>query len=211
MFLDAGDNALITSSGYVVATGGGSTGIYLDANATNSVLTVDGLVSGVEQGILSLGNNTTINVNGDVYGGVSIEGDGDFLNVGTHGFISGGSDVDNNGELINDGTINVLNQQFQIDTGAHIINNGLLSSNGDALFFDGQGDVYVTNTGTIQGDFDIYENADATATVTLDNSGTWAGSLDLAPGTDVVTNTGTITGSVSLGDGQRHHPVRRGE
>ncbi|HSZ74570.1 MAG TPA: hypothetical protein VK779_07110, partial [Rhizomicrobium sp.] len=210
--LGDGDNALITSTGYVVSTAPSSTAIYLDGYTDGSNLTIDGMVSGVEEGIYALGQNNNITVNGQVYGGISSEGSGTIITVSSHGFVSGDMSMSGDySQFINDGTVEALVDGMQIDNNSTFINNGLFSSRGFGFFFDGDGSVSIVNTGTIQGDFETYYNTTNKASVTIDNSGLWTdGDLDLTPGNDTVTNTGIITGNVDLGDGNNTLDSRNG-
>ncbi len=200
--LAAGDNILIQNTGSVLATGSAGTGIYLNAYDTGGVITVAGLVLGTQMGIYSLGQNAQINVSGQVYGGLSAQGSGSIVTIASSGYVSGDMSLDGPYSLlVNDGTINLGNGQFQIDNGVYIHNNGLISGGGQGIFFDGDGAVAVVNSGRIDGGFQTYYAAPNTASVSIDNSGIWAGPINLSPGIDTVTNTGTFNGGIGLGGG----------
>ncbi len=203
--LGLGDNALIQSAGWVLATGSNGTGIYVNGYAEESTVVVDGLVYGTNSGIYSLGQYAVIRVNGHVMGdsaGVRIA-NGGYLYVRATGVLSGFEGLAmQESDVINDGTINGTgNDAMQMASG-WLVNNGLISSRFDAIFYGGDAAGSITNTGTIQGSLSTWYNASAdTAKLTIDNSGDWIGSLGLTPGDDTVTNTGRIDGSVYLGNG----------
>ena len=214
--LDAGDNLLVQSSGYILATGAGAMAVYLDGYGQSDTITVNGLVFGTDMGIYSLGQYAKVTVNGQVLGndtGVSIASSSTLF-VGANGEVSGGEGVAllGNSVLVNNGTVNGTgNDAIQLSSGT-INNNGLISSQYDAIFYDADGAGRINNTGTIQGDLSTYYNASAsTAQLTISNSGTWDGNLDLSPGSDAVTNSGHITGSVSLGSGTNTLDSRHGQ
>ncbi len=207
--LGLGDNAIILASGSVLETGTGGTGIYINAYATGSTVTVQGLVLGTQQGIYSLGQNATVNVNGTVYNGISMQGQGSTLNVGSSGYVSGEMALTGlNSQLSNDGTIDVGNGEFQIDNSTFINNHGTMTSSGILFGFNGAGPVYINNYGTMHGGF---LSQDCTFEVQLTNSGLWDGfGVELSGGDDVVTNTGTMTGSLTLGAGNDQFDGSRG-
>jgi Ca2+-binding RTX toxin-like protein len=213
--LGAGDSLLVQYNGSILATGANSDAVYLNAYDDNGAITVNGLVSGTRSGIYSLGQYANITVNGQVYGGdtgVGIANSGTLF-VSASGLVSGGEGVSMQGgsTLVNDGTVNGTgNDAIQMSDG-FIVNNGLISDRFSAIFYSGDGAGRITNTGTIQGDLESYYAASAaTATMTIDNSGTWDGDIRLEPGDDTVINTGKIVGSVFMGDGNNSFDSRYG-
>lgn len=210
--LTSGDRAIVMSSGSILAVGTSGTGIYLDGYSTNSTLTVNGFVYGTVDGIYSLGQYAQITINGQVESdgtAVSVANSGTVY-VSSTGLVSGAEGVSLSGStLINDGTVTgTASSAVQLSSGS-ITNNGLLSGGG--IFYDGDGAGYIDNTGTIQGGLSTYSGASAaTATLNIDNSGMWDGSLTLSPGDDTLINTGTITGGVNLGDGNNTLDSRYG-
>jgi hypothetical protein len=213
--IGGGENLLVTSTGYVLATGTGSTGVYVNGYATNSIVRVDGLVMGSDTGIYSLGSSAQIDVNGQVaggYTGVSIA-NGGRLHVGAGGSVSGAEGVALLGStLINDGTVTGTGNDAIQFAGGTIINNGLISSSYTSIFFGADAAGRITNTGTIQGGLSTwYAASDPAANLQIDNSGIWHGSLDLTPGDDTVDNTGSIFGDISLGAGNDVYDGRYGQ
>lgn len=196
LHLGAGDNAIITSDGYVIAQESGTTGIYLDGYTDGSTLTVNGLVSSTEIGIYALGQNNTININGQVYGGITSEGAGNTVNISSKGFVSGGVDVYGDASLVNDGEIQGGNGVGM--SNGFIQNNGLITN---GVFFDGDGAGYINNGGTIRGGIYSQQADTVTGYLNITNSGFWDGSLSLGGGDNSVTNTGTITGGIGFRDG----------
>jgi hypothetical protein len=212
--LGAGDGAIVEADGSIVASGAAGEGIYVNGYANSSTVVVNGFVYGTSSGIYSLGQYAHITVNGQVNGqstGVSIANSGS-LYVSSTGVVSGSEGVSLNGAtLVNDGTVNGIGGDAVQLTAGSLTNNGLISSNGGSIFYDGDGAGWITNTGTIQGYLSTYYGAtSATATLTINNSGDWIGSLGLTPGNDSVTNTGTITGDITLGDGTNSLDSRYG-
>lgn len=211
--LGAGDSALIKADGSVLATGTYGTGIYVNAYADNSTVIVNGFVYGTIEGIYSLGSGVSITVNGEVMGGstgISMN-DGD-LYVSPTGVVSGSFQAlsMSGASVINDGTLNASgNHAIQMSSG-WLYNNGLISSTGLAIFYNGGGDANIYNTGTIQGDLHTYYLATDAYRLYVENSGHWDGRLGLTPADDTVINTGTITGGVSLGDGNNSLDSRYG-
>ncbi len=203
--LGLGDSAIIMAGGSVLATGTSARGVYVNGNAENSTLIVNGFVYGTSTGILSYGTYAQITINGQVasdHTGVSMANNG-YLYISPTGVVSGSEGITiSNSSVVNDGAVNGIgNDAIQMSSG-WLTNNGLISSRIDAIFYGGDGAGRITNTGTMQGDLSTYYNASAaTAKLTIDNSGEWIGRLGLTPGDDSVTNTGTITGDISLGDG----------
>ena len=212
--LGLGDRAIVMADGSILATGAAGTGIYLNGYAEDSTLTVNGFVYGTSAGIYSLGTYAQITVNGQVqsdYTAVRIANNG-YLYVSPTGLLTGSEGVALSGStLVNDGTVNGMgNDAIQLSSG-WLTNNGLISSRIDAIFYGGDGAASITNSGTMQGDLSTYYNASAaTAALTIENSGDWLGRLGLSPGNDTVTNTGTITGGVSLGNGNNMLDSRNG-
>ncbi|HEY2069815.1 MAG TPA: calcium-binding protein [Rhizomicrobium sp.] len=196
------DAAIITSSGYVIASGNGGEGIYMDGTSDDAQLTVAGLVSGTQEGVYALGTQDQVTVTGEVFGGVRLEGTFASLSVGATGVISGEVDLGGASDgLTNDGDILLGDDVMQFGASADVYNTGTISSNGLAMIYDGSGQVSIHNTGTITGDFDVVTPGDSTSAVFILNSGHWAGDLDLTAGDDTVINTGTIDGDIKLGDG----------
>ncbi len=201
--LDTNSSLDVTSTGSLVDNGG--TAVYVDANGTHDTVTVDGSIDASFDGIYVLGQSSVIDVNGNVYGsdaGIAAQGQFSVVTIGTSGFVSGfdGVDISNSSTLINDGTIAGTGNEAMQASDCFIHNNGLISSQGTAIVFEG-GSGSITNTGTIQGDLAPDQTLTSAASLDIANSGLWSGSLGLTPGTDTVTNTGTITEGVSLGNG----------
>lgn len=209
--LGSGDRAIVMASGSVLAVGTSGTGIYLDGYASSSTLTVNGFVYGTVDGIYSLGQYAQITINGEVQSddtGISVANSGTVY-VSSTGQVSGSEGISLQGAyLINDGTVNgIAGDAVQFSSGS-ITNNGLMSG---GIFYDGDAAGYIDNTGTMQGTLSTYSAASAaTASLQINNSGQWDGSLGLSPGQDIVTNTGTITGDVNLGDGNNYLDSRYG-
>jgi hypothetical protein len=210
--LGAGESALITADGYILATGAAGTGVYINGYAEGSRLTVNGYVYGTRDGIYSLGHYAEITVNGIVEGdgnGASVSGGS--LYISPTGRISGGVSLQDT-EFVNDGTLysGFASTAVQISSGS-VVNNGLISSTAFGFFYDADDHVRITNTGTIEGDFETYYNATAaTSEVDITNSGDWIGDIGLSPGNDSVTNTGRLIGDVFLGDGTNSMDSRYG-
>lgn len=201
--LGLGDSAIIQADGSVLATGTYGTGVYLNGYATDSTLIVNGFVYGTLEGVYSLGSSVNITINGQVVGGsTGISMNSGDLYISPTGVVTGGDALSISGaSVVNDGTLNGTgNEAVQFSSGS-LYNNGLISSNGWSIFYTADGIGSINNTGTIQGDLLTYYAATNAIHLNIDNSGDWDGSLGLTPGDDSVTNTGTITGDVNLGDG----------
>lgn len=212
--LGLGDNAIIMAGGSVLATGASSTGIFVTASAGSSSVTVNGFVYGTSIGIYSLGSYAQITVNGQVSSdssAIQIANNG-YVYVSSTGVVSGSEGIGMSASsVVNDGTVNGIGSNAVQLSSGWLTNNGLISSRIDAIFYGGDGAGYIDNTGTIQGSLSTFYGATAaTAQLNIDNSGDWIGRLSLTPGADTVTNTGTITGDVYLGDGDNSLDSRYG-
>jgi hypothetical protein len=212
--LGLGDNLLVLADGYLLATGANSDALYVNGYATDSVVTVNGLIYGTSNGIYSLGDNAYITVNGQVMGdGTAISiSNGGTVYVSTTGLVSGGFEGMFLGDstLINNGTVQGSgNDAIQFASGK-IINTGLIQADYSAISFSAFGTGYIKNSGTIMGGLLSNGSGDPANDATIENSGLWSGSLGLTAGDDTVTNTGEITGGVSLGDGNDQLDSRYG-
>ncbi|HEY4115392.1 MAG TPA: calcium-binding protein [Rhizomicrobium sp.] len=211
LHLGAGDSALITSDGYVIAGESGTTGVYLDAYTSGSVLTVDGLVSSQEIGVYSLGTGNHIDIKGDVYGGIEVEGASTDVTIEAGGFVSGETSISGQySQFVNYGIVNTDFAGFQIDNGAGVTNFGTISG---GFFFTGDGtnETFIANYGTVTEGLSVYyQDTNAAAALYVDNEGHWGGDVDTTPGDDTVINHGTIDGNVSLGDGNNTLDSRSG-
>jgi Ca2+-binding RTX toxin-like protein len=205
--LGLGDHVLVEYDGSILATGDNATGIDLSGAGEDGTITVYGLVFGTQIGIDSGGDSAHITIHGHVHGGefgVFVSGQFASVYVGPDGTVDSpftAMVLNGAATLLNDGTIGGPGNQAMQISDCFIHNNGVISSSGTAMFFSGDSTASVTNAGLIQGDFSTQFQVTDAASVTIDNSGRWDGSLSLTPGDDAVVNTGTITGTVSLRDG----------
>ena len=95
--------------------------------------------------------------------------------------------------------------------GGYVLNSGqIVAEDADtttqyatAISFFGFGEVHIVNSGTIRGDYAINEhnndNSPYLAGTTVENSGTITGRISLGDGDDVLINSGTINGLIELG------------
>jgi Ca2+-binding RTX toxin-like protein len=204
--VNAGDNLLVDQGGYVIATGADTPGVLVNAYATGSLVTVNGLVMGTSDGINSFGQYAEITVNGKVIGGqtgIDISNSGKVF-VSDTGVVSGdmGMSVMGGATLINDGeVVGIGSEGIQLDQGT-ITNNGVISSGYLGIFFNGSGSSSITNSGSIFGGLETWSGAnDPDVFLDIDNSGEWHGTIDLTVGADTVKNTGKIIGDIFLEGG----------
>lgn len=195
--LAAGQNLIILSTGYIMATGAGSNAVFVGASDSDAHVVVDGLILATGSALGSAASQAQIDINGQVYGSMDFFGTFDTVTVGPNGYTSGSLTLNGEISLTNDGTID--SSFFQLDNDAHVTNNSVING---GFFFDGDGvGSSIVNNGTVNGGFDVFFMAPATTAFTIVNHGVWNGDLRMTPGDDTVTNTGTVTGSVFLGNG----------
>ncbi|HWW25010.1 MAG TPA: M10 family metallopeptidase C-terminal domain-containing protein, partial [Caulobacter sp.] len=99
--------------------------------------------------------------------------------------------------------ISLPNGKGTITNTGQIIAEAGVANQATAISFFASGEVHITNSGTIRGDYAINEhnndNPPESATSSVNNSGTITGRIYLGDGDDVLVNSGTIDGLIELG------------
>lgn len=205
LMLGVGDHLLVQDTGSILGTGSSSDALYVNGYAESSQIIVNGLLYGTRNGIYSLGNFASFTINGQVIGGSTglSASNSASVYVSSTGLISGREGVYLGGSTLkNDGTVTGTGSSaVQISSGT-IYNTGLISGRYEAIFFSADGDAMIHNNGQIQGGLSVWYGAlPGSGKLSIVNTGSWVGSLGLTPSDDMLTNTGTIHGDVSLGNG----------
>lgn len=116
-----------------------------------------------------------------------------------------------NGSIINDGMIkNGIHGIIAHGNNLTVTNGGTITAQISAVEFGGK-DAVMWNTGTISADNDaVYMHGTAKQTITLHNTGTMDGGVDGAAASDIVYNSGKLTGDVWLGSGNDRYEGKGG-
>jgi len=202
--LNAGDTAFVLDGGSIIEAGNNSIGIEVVGDG--ATVKIDGLVYATGEAIDSFAQDLTVTVNGEVISdlyAMYLGGNGNHVTIGTNGQVEGSlvltgdfSDLHNNGLISADGG------RTAVYLGASgIWNTGTISAQSEAIRFQGTSTGSVNNSGTIIGSLNEFAPISPTAALNIDNSGLWKGDLTLTETADWAVNTGTITGSVYMHDG----------
>uniref|UniRef100_UPI00313B3424 autotransporter-associated beta strand repeat-containing protein n=1 Tax=Sphingomonas sp. OTU376 TaxID=3043863 RepID=UPI00313B3424 len=187
----------LTNSGniYGVPAGSGSTvrnnGVFAFSSST---VDNSGTILGGWDGVFLANGGTVTNsgiLQGNVFAGIELGGSGTVTNQA--GGLIAGLGSSGSGLLLNGGTIAIANAN-----GATITGEG-----SGGIYARGSAAVSITNAGLIQGTGPAYGiRGESSALLTVNNSGTISasGAAISATGQANITNSGTITGGLSLGN-----------
>ncbi|HEX2591033.1 MAG TPA: calcium-binding protein [Rhizomicrobium sp.] len=206
--MSAGDTAFVLSTGSIIESGTNSIGINIALNnGDNATVDVEGFVYANGTGIQGFGQNEHVTVNGTVASSLYamyLGGDHAHVTIGATGQVDGSLVLNGNfSDVHNNGLITADSKRTAIYLGASgVWNTGTISSEGDAIHFQGASTGSITNTGMIVGDLSEEPVISPTAALNVYNSGQWmAQQLTLTDGLDTFVNTGEITGAIYLGAG----------
>lgn len=200
-------NQSVFNNGSIV----GTTGAGVDIVAAGSAVTNNGFISGAGTGIYLLGNSNSAFNSGTVSSATSsgIELLGDFAEIYNHGSVTGGFHglvvIGDYGEIVNTDAVTAPINGLAMFGFGNITNSGVVTAGSDAVFFShSTGEVSTfSNNGTITSnglDADDHAIDGSFGDDLVTNSGTVNGTIELDRGADKITNSGEINGDTGVGD-----------